>query len=119
MNADNTGAYNVDDENDADVNSEDDSVNGNANSYNSEDDAVNGDTDTDGFGADNYKANNAGTDNADDDIDTADADDADAGSNDNGYPDDTDAQNDTALLSGVIQSCLDLVILVVYVHLKP
>ena len=42
-----------------------------------------------------------------------------AGSNENGDPDYTDDQNDLDLLSVVVQSCLDLLSLVGYVHLKP
>ena len=57
-------------------------------------------------------ADNAGVDNVDDGHD------ADASSSENVDPDDTYAQNDPALLSGVVHSYLDIVSLVVYVNLN-
>ena len=87
--------------------------------YNIEYDAGNGATDADGFGAENSRANNVGTDNYDGDIDASHADDSNSGSNDNGDPEDTDDHHDPVILSDSVQPLLDLVILVVYVHLKP
>ena len=83
-----------------------DSVNGDADEDKSEYGAVNGDNDADSFGADNARTNNASTNNDDDDIDATDDDDSYAGSNGNSDPNDIYAQNNPALLSSVVQSCL-------------
>ena len=115
----NAGTDNVDDDNDDDEKSEDDSLNSDDNGDNIKNYPINGDTDADGFGTDNTRANNVGADKSDDDINAADTNAADAGSNENGDPDDTDAQHEPSLLSGVFHSCLALVMFVGYVHLKP
>ena len=54
-NAGNAGIYDVDDDNEADANSEYEYVNGDADTDKSEDYAVNGDSDVDCFGADNAR----------------------------------------------------------------